>query len=70
MFKIAEPLILLSLTICCDKYVQPEIFILDGDYSEVARSYYDKPKDDITDLLYREILKQLEEEYNNGQIRP
>jgi hypothetical protein len=50
--------------------VQPEIFILDGDYSEVARNYYDKPKDDITDLLYKEILKQLEEEHNNGQIRP
>ena len=69
MFKI-EPIILLSSTLCCDNYVQPEIFILDGDYSEVARNYYDKPKDDITDLLYQEIIKQLEEEHKNGRIRP
>lgn len=67
MIKITT-IIILSGTLSFDRK-EPEVFYLEGDYSDVAYEYYKVDKqEDLTDLLYKTILKEEEEKY--GPFRP
>lgn len=66
MIKFA-PIIISATISLYDK--EPEIFYLEGDYSDTAYEYYKiDEQEDLMDLLYKTILK--EEEEKNGPIRP
>lgn len=66
MYKLASAVVIISFPPICNQC--DNVYYLDGDYTECAMEYQlkNKPQDsfDASDILYKAIIKELEEQKN------
>lgn len=65
MIKLGS-LIIISSTIPIVDYNPPNKYVLDNNYSDFSINH--EPVDNLTDLLYRTLIKEIEEGVHDGQI--
>ena len=65
MIKLGS-LIIISSTIPIVDYNPPTKYVLDNDYSDFSVKH--EPVDNLTDVLYKTLIKEIEEGVHDGQI--
>jgi hypothetical protein len=69
MIKIV-PVLVISSTLSTIGYSPHNKYVIDGDYTDTIRQYYPQliKEDDLTDVLYKNLIQEIERGYYNGSF--
>jgi hypothetical protein len=70
MIKIV-PVLVISSTLSTIGYSPPNKYVIDGDYTDTIRQHYPQliiKEDDLTDVLYKTLIQEIERGYHNGSF--